>query len=175
MTNELDERNGTVVPPGTALRVYHRFKQQHLGTPTDSSTTRTQDLLKDDEALVTSWSRSFRHDSAPARVPAGLYSEDVERRDIDSAEEGFGSRFHSRWGMREARSHTRARATGQLSKGAGVGSLFPHGFKPFGGEWWRAQRLERLFGWWRDLLETGVWTVGPDGVEGGADLFRDLR
>lgn len=51
--------------------------------------------------------------------------------------------------------------------------LFPHGrFHPFGGER-RAQRLERLFNRWTELIESGVWSVGRDGVEGDIDKFRD--
>lgn len=43
-----------------------------------------------------------------------------------------------------------------VSGGGSVAELFQHGFKPFGGEWWRAQRLEALFDHWRYLVETGV-------------------
>lgn len=38
---------------------------------------------------------------------------------------------------------------------------------------WRSQRLERLFKRWTELIESGVWTVGEDGVEGPIDKFGD--
>ncbi|KAI1104528.1 hypothetical protein F4804DRAFT_341739 [Jackrogersella minutella] len=83
---------------------------------------------------------------------AGLYSESVERSSAELSEEG--SRFILAFP---------------------VAGLFQHGFKPFGGEWWRAQRLERLFDKWRELVESGIWIVGPDGVEGSIDTFRDAE
>ena len=54
-----------------------------------------------------------------------------------------------------------------------MSDLFQHGFKSFGGEWWRAQRLERLFDKWTQLVVAGVWGMGPDGVKGGIDTFSD--
>lgn len=103
---------------------------------------------------------------------AGLYSESVERFSIDNAEEGFRLllpfRFH---GFGEGLG-ARKSDGGPLADGS-VAELFQHGFKPFGGEWWRAQRLEALFDHWRELVETGVWTVGNDGVQGGIELFMD--
>ena len=51
--------------------------------------------------------------------------------------------------------------------------LFQHSvFHPFSGEH-RAQRSERLFDRWTELIESGVWTVGENGVEGGIDMFLD--
>lgn len=53
--------------------------------------------------------------------------------------------------------------------------LFQHGHKPFGGEWWRLQRLERLFDRWTTLVDKGVWMVGPDGVKGTVEMFDDAN
>ncbi|KAJ5900604.1 uncharacterized protein N7473_004674 [Penicillium subrubescens] len=51
--------------------------------------------------------------------------------------------------------------------------LFQHGcHHPFGGEH-RSQRMERLFDHWTELIESGVWKVGKEGVEGGIETFRD--
>ncbi|KAI2629289.1 hypothetical protein GGS26DRAFT_560121 [Hypomontagnella submonticulosa] len=105
-------------------------------------------------------------------IIAGLYSESVDRFSVDNAEEGFRLllpfRFHNLGQGRGAR-----KSDGQPLTDGSVAELFQHGFKPFGGEWWRAQRLEPLFDHWRHLVETRVWTVGNDGVQGGIDVFRD--
>jgi hypothetical protein len=53
--------------------------------------------------------------------------------------------------------------------------LFQHGFKPFGGDYYRSQRLERLLDCWRKLVEEGVWSVGPGGIEGTIDTFKDAE
>ncbi|KXG48129.1 uncharacterized protein PGRI_019990 [Penicillium griseofulvum] len=48
-----------------------------------------------------------------------------------------------------------------------------HGvFHPFGGEQ-RAQILERPFDRWTESIESEMWTVGENGVEGGIDFFQD--
>lgn len=53
-----------------------------------------------------------------------------------------------------------------------VTQLFQHGIiHQFGGER-RTQRLERLIDRWRELVESGVWTVGRDGVDGTIDKFH---
>ncbi len=39
--------------------------------------------------------------------------------------------------------------------------------------WWLAQRLEILFDHWNRLVQTGVWTIGNEGVQGGIKVFRD--
>ncbi|KAI3333839.1 hypothetical protein F4824DRAFT_502829 [Ustulina deusta] len=56
---------------------------------------------------------------------------------------------------------------------AAVAELFQHGYKPFGGDYYRPQRLERLLDHWRRLVTDGVWAVGPQGVEGHLDTFRE--
>ncbi|KAI2622558.1 hypothetical protein GGR54DRAFT_599025 [Hypoxylon sp. NC1633] len=103
---------------------------------------------------------------------AGLYSESVDRSFLDNSEEGFRLllpfRFRAHGGEYGAR-----KSNGQLVERHSVADLFQHGHKPFGGEWWRAQRLERLFDRWRELVESGVWRVGSQGVEGTIDTFKD--
>ncbi|KFY27178.1 hypothetical protein V493_03665, partial [Pseudogymnoascus sp. VKM F-4281 (FW-2241)] len=96
-------------------------------------------------------------------VPAGLYSESAKRSVIDYAEEGF--RLILPFAMRGGEDGARKSNGEALRKGA-VADLFQHGFKPFGGESWRAQRLEKLFGKWTELVESGVWDVDEKGVAG---------
>jgi hypothetical protein len=58
-------------------------------------------------------------------------------------------------------------ATGSFSQ------LFQHGwFHLFRGEQ-QSQRMERLFDRWTELIESGIWTVGEEGVEAGIETFRD--
>jgi hypothetical protein len=103
-------------------------------------------------------------------VPTGLYSESVRRFEVDNAEEGFRLVLPFALGREEGGAKM---SDGQrLEKGV-VADLFQHGFKPFGGEWWRAQRLERLFGKWTELVENGVWQVDERGVVGEVEMFRD--
>lgn len=33
--------------------------------------------------------------------------------------------------------------------------------------------MERLFDRWTELIESGIWTVGEEGVEGRIETFRD--
>ncbi|KAL1847332.1 hypothetical protein Plec18167_001413 [Paecilomyces lecythidis] len=99
-------------------------------------------------------------------IPAGLYSESVRRCEYDTEEAGF--RLLLPFGLQEA-----IMSDGSSVQSGSVTELFQHGvFHPFGGER-RAQRLERLMDRWRELVESGVWTVGRDGVEGSIDKFRD--
>ncbi|KAI8964474.1 hypothetical protein F5Y11DRAFT_87033 [Daldinia sp. FL1419] len=105
-------------------------------------------------------------------VLAGLYSESVELFATDNAEEGFRLLlpfpFRTAWEEHGAR-----KSDMSLVEANSVADLFQHGFKPFGGEWWRAQRLERLFDAWTHLVESGVWGVGDNGVEGDIDTFKE--
>ncbi|KAK3378990.1 hypothetical protein B0T24DRAFT_646753 [Lasiosphaeria ovina] len=111
------------------------------------------------------------------RVPAGLYGESVSRPQPGSAEEGFrlvlpfavGAPHGSGW---EASAR---KSGGERLEHWTLADLFQHGFKPFGGEPWRAQRLERLLDRWRELVEDGVWTVGSGGVEGSIDTFKNAN
>ncbi|KAJ5720810.1 uncharacterized protein N7483_008744 [Penicillium malachiteum] len=104
-------------------------------------------------------------------VPTGLYSEPTCRSNSDSEEAGF--RLLLPFALRPDYSDQAARTSdGGLVAAGSFTQLFQHGFHPFGGEW-RSQRLERLFQRWTELIEAGVWIVGPEGVEGGIDKFRD--
>ncbi|ELR04833.1 hypothetical protein GMDG_07058 [Pseudogymnoascus destructans 20631-21] len=105
-------------------------------------------------------------------VPVGLYSESVPRSVIDYAEEGFRLILpFSLWGGERGVRKSKGQ---DIEKGS-VADLFQHGFKPFGGDWWRAQRLERLFGKWTELVERGVWDVDRRGVAGTILKFDDAN
>jgi hypothetical protein len=53
--------------------------------------------------------------------------------------------------------------------------LFQFGFcHPFGGEL-RAQRLEKLIDRWRELVESGIWSVGRDKLQGSIDVFANAE
>lgn len=117
-------------------------------------------------------------------TPAGLYSESVERACVDQAEEGFrlllpfplrpfGDEVDDLLSGIGGNAGAR-RSDGSLVEEGNPTGLFQHGQKPFGGDnYGRAQRLERLFEKWRELVEVGVWSVGKDGVYGGIDRFRE--
>lgn len=160
----LDPRDGTVVP---SVLIFPAAQEIHGR----ARTTVPSDKLH--EASSGSWARYLPHLES-ATIPAGLYSEGVERRDLDSAEEGFRLVLASSTPSVGAGQYAR-KSDGSLIEGGSVVDLFQHGHKPFGGEWWRPQRLERLFDCWTTLVETGVWTVGPDGVEGTVDGFDDAN
>ncbi|KAL2142882.1 hypothetical protein VTI28DRAFT_650 [Corynascus sepedonium] len=102
----------------------------------------------------------------PSRIPPGVYSECVIRSEPEATEEGFrlplpfnlfGARFSS----------------GDEIQNGAADELFQHQFKPFGGDPNRPQRLERLLDHWANLVERGVWSIGPHGVEGLIDVFKD--
>ncbi|KAK8850776.1 hypothetical protein PGQ11_013255 [Apiospora arundinis] len=101
-------------------------------------------------------------------VPPGVYSECVVRSEPEATEEGFrmllpfhlyGARFSS----------------GAEIQDLAADELFQHGFKPFGGNPNRPQRLERLLDHWAGLVERGVWSVGPHGVQGSIEVFKDAK
>ncbi|KAJ5975131.1 hypothetical protein N7481_008838 [Penicillium waksmanii] len=106
-------------------------------------------------------------------IPTGLYSEPVRRSNYDMEEAGF--HIVLPFGLRRARmSDYRLVTDGifEYTKGSFT-NLFQHGyFHSFGGER-RAQRLENLFDRWKVMVESGIWTVGENGVEGGIDKFRE--
>ncbi|CAG7924649.1 unnamed protein product [Penicillium olsonii] len=106
-------------------------------------------------------------------ISTGLYSEPLSRDRHDTEEAGFPLllSFLLRPDLRDEEG---ARMSdGRLVESGSFTELFQHDLShPFGGER-RSQRLERLFGRWTELVETGVWTVGEHGVEEGVDTFRD--
>ncbi|KAJ5965609.1 hypothetical protein N7481_012323 [Penicillium waksmanii] len=107
-------------------------------------------------------------------IPTGLYSEPVRRAAYDTEEAGF--RLVLPFALRPGiwRDEEGARMSdGRPVPQDSFTELFQHGrFHPFGGEW-RPQRMERLFERWTELVESGVWTVGEYGVEGGVEKFGD--
>ncbi|EFQ96936.1 hypothetical protein MGYG_08861 [Nannizzia gypsea CBS 118893] len=112
-------------------------------------------------------------DIKSAPTPAGLYSESLKVSEGQVAGEGFRLilpfplREHHAFPERGART-----SAGSFVESGSVSELFQHGFFSFGGDG-RAQRIERLFDRWRELVETGVWTVGEHGVEGSIEKFKD--
>lgn len=161
----LDPLDGTVVPPVLIFPAAQDIND------------RARTIVSSDKLTTAnsgSWARYLPH-LGQETIPAGLYSEGVERRDLDSAEEGFrlvlpSSSAQGLWGEQYAR-----KSDGSLIEADSVSDLFQHGHKPFGGEWWRPQRLERLFDRWTTLVEARVWTVGSDGVEGTVEIFEDAN
>ncbi|RWA10470.1 hypothetical protein EKO27_g4639 [Xylaria grammica] len=116
--------------------------------------------------------RAFELPQGDRSIISGLYSESVERFDIDNAEEGFRLLLPFRF-RAPGQDHGAKKSDGSFVDDESVAELFQHGCKPFGGEWWRAQRLEVLFNHWSHLIQTGVWAIGKDGVQGGIDVFKD--
>lgn len=102
-------------------------------------------------------------------TPAGLYSESVRLGTLEAAGEGF--RLLLPFPL-QGGDHGAKRSDGFGVERGSVGELFQHGARPLGGIH-EAQRLERLFGAWRGLVERGVWTVGRDGVEGSIERFGE--
>lgn len=124
----------------------------------------------------------------PEHIPAGVYSEAVDRiYCADTAEEGFHfllpfSLQGENWNFPSARREEEKgsgggggakKSDGSFVKSGSAHELFQHGYKPFGGQQWRAQRLERLFEGWRRLVADGVWEVGRDGVQGGMETWKE--
>ncbi|KAI0190068.1 hypothetical protein EV127DRAFT_453839 [Xylaria flabelliformis] len=123
--------------------------------------------------------RDFRTGTADSlissRIPAGVYSESVDRSAYDNTEEGF--RLLLPYGFEgddwDAGDKGARKSDGSVIEWGNLGDLFQHGYKPFGGDYYRPQRLERLFDHWRKLVVEGVWSVGPQGVEGSIETFRE--
>jgi hypothetical protein len=123
-----------------------------------------------------------KNGTVPPQIPSGVYSEGVHRGDYDNSEEGFrlllpyaleGCPFEP-WEDPEPAPRGARKSDGSFSRRSST-ELFQHGYKPFGGDYYRAQRLQRLFGQWRRLVVDGVWAVGADGVEGGIEKFREAE
>jgi hypothetical protein len=107
------------------------------------------------------------------QIHVGLYSERVNCGSSDIAEEGFRLLLPFALRPHFIEGQAPRKSDGSFVTPWSLTELFQHGgFHPFGGEW-QAQRLERLLDHWRGLTESGVWTVGKDGVEGGIDKFMD--
>lgn len=144
--------------------------------PADTGDRRPIELTSKTTPFYTSdfYSRSTRK-CTPSRVSAGLYSQAVERNGPDVAEEGFQLllpfTFNDDWDERVGA----RKSDGSLIDRESFSDLFQHGYKPFGGDYHRSQRLERLLECWRKLVEKGVWSVGADGVEGTIDTFKDAE
>ncbi|GKT43583.1 uncharacterized protein ColSpa_03764 [Colletotrichum spaethianum] len=102
----------------------------------------------------------------PSSVPPGAYSECVIRSEPEATEEAF--RLPLPFNLYGARL-----SSGDEMMNRAADELFQHGFKPFGGDPNRPQRLERLLDHWASLVERGVWSVGPHGVQGSIEVFKD--
>lgn len=142
--------------------------------PADSGDQRPVQLTRTTSPFLLADFYSTSTDThTPSRVSAGLYTAAVERNGLDTAEEGFRLLLPFTLNDGRGRSGGARRSDGELVDRKSVADLFQHGFKPFGGDYYRPQRLERLLDCWRKLVEEGVWSVGPEGVEGTIDTFRD--
>ncbi|KAI1401066.1 hypothetical protein F4819DRAFT_342276 [Hypoxylon fuscum] len=136
------------------------------------------ELKADLTGLSNPFCNNFRAMSAdspvPTQVPAGVYSESVERNVFDNAEEGFRLLLpYGLEGDRGAASAGAQESDGSFVQRGAVAELFQHGYKPFGGDYYRPQRLERLLDHWCKLVDQGIWSVGSQGVEGTIDTFRE--
>jgi hypothetical protein len=142
-------------PEGIVPPVYLFFS--HAGAPqVDASHRRSSFRHWDDGHGV----------AFPSRIPPGVYSEYVNRAEPEATEEAFRMPLpFSLYGARLS--------SGGEVRNMAADELFQHGFKPFGGDPNRPQRLERLLGHWADLVERGVWAVGPRGVEGSIEVLKD--
>lgn len=102
-------------------------------------------------------------------IPAGLYTDAISRRSPDTAEEGFRLILPYAIGDNELARKSDGHPIGD----GNFKDLYQHGFKPFGGDWTRAQRLVRLLDNWTGMVERGLWEVGEDGVLGGIEKFKE--
>ncbi|KAL8398683.1 hypothetical protein RB596_006006 [Gaeumannomyces avenae] len=102
----------------------------------------------------------------PSYVPAGVYTNCLVRSDLEATEEAF--RFLLPFNLEGARL-----SCGHEIRDANMDQLFQHGYKPFGGDTHRPQRLQRLLEHWTDLVDRRVWNVGPLGVQGSLEVFKD--
>lgn len=109
---QLDARDGTIVPPVLIF-------------PAADGSATVRALEGDDRPP---WPKYYQP-GEEGPLAAGLYGEGVERRSVDSAEEGF--RLVLPFDL--VGEHART-SDGAVVEG-GFASLFQHGYKPFGGEW----------------------------------------
>jgi hypothetical protein len=105
-------------------------------------------------------------------IPTGLYSQPVCRSNYDMEEAGFHIVLPFKLRPDPCQDGAKMSDGRPVTEGSFT-ELFQRGyFHPFGGEQ-RAQRLDNLFDRWTVMIESGIWTVGEDGVEGGIDKFRE--
>ncbi|KAJ5295830.1 hypothetical protein PENANT_c001G00105 [Penicillium antarcticum] len=175
-----------LIAPGLEVphdKVAFARRQQFTDVPRDEASIPPILLFAAESALTVNFNKEIRWSflkgvdqvtmNESGLIPTGLYSESVCRCHYDEEEAGFRLLLpfalrSTLWDNEGARM-----SDGSLVTSGSFTELFQHGhFHPFGGER-RAQRLERLFNRWTELIENGVWTVGRDGVEGGIDTFRD--
>lgn len=102
-------------------------------------------------------------------IVAGLYSASVRRTDRYMYEEGF--RLLLPYSLAVEYGGARNSDGSYVTVGTFSG-LFQHGRYPTGDPH-RQQSLYRLFDHWRRMIVTGVWTVGPKGVNGDMDTYRE--
>lgn len=101
-------------------------------------------------------------------IVAGLYSASVRRTDRYIYEEGF--RFLLPYSLAVEYGGARRSDGTYLTVGT-FSELFQHGKYPTGDPH-RQQSLYRLFDHWRRMIVKGTWTVGPKGVNGDMDTYR---
>ncbi len=115
----------------------------------------------------------------PSSAPAGVYTEAVDRQSYDVAEEGFRLLLPytldgGGWESDATDIPTGARKSdGSFVKRGTSAELFQHRYKPFGGDYYRPQRLERLLERWCEMVVKGVWEVGEREVEGTIEKFKE--
>ncbi|KOS17985.1 hypothetical protein ESCO_003117 [Escovopsis weberi] len=103
-------------------------------------------------------------------IPAGLYSEAVDRDEVDNAEEGF--RLLLPWRCGPLARYSDGKTISKLEKRS-TSELYQHGFQRLGSMGYgRAQRLESLFKKWEVMVRSRQWCVNQHGVEGGLERFR---
>jgi hypothetical protein len=106
-------------------------------------------------------------DDSTKELPAGLYTESIDRKLYDNTEDGFRLLLPYVLG---SNGYVRKSDSARFEDGAG---LYQHGYQPFGGDPWRAQRLVKLFENWRGMVARGDWGVDENGVMGGIDTFKE--
>lgn len=128
--------------------------------------------INDEIHYLFSTAHDYNLDIEDTSIPTGLYSEPVCRSTYDVEEAGFHIVLPFELRPEPWQDGARMSDGKQVTAGSFT-ALFQHGsFHPFGGEG-RAQRLDSLFNRWTAMIESGIWTVGKDGVEGGIEKFRE--
>ncbi|KAL0934080.1 uncharacterized protein CTRU02_210879 [Colletotrichum truncatum] len=102
----------------------------------------------------------------PSHVPSGVYSECVVRPEPEKTKEVFRLPL-------PVNLYGRVFSSEEEMKNTAVDELFQHGSKPSGVNPNRSQRLERLLHHWATLVDRGFWSVGPHGVAGSIEVFKD--